>query len=104
MIKVMIGFHKKPDSDIQPVLQKLRSFAMTFQGFKGMESLESDEGGSIIVMEFNWESLDHWKAWKASQVQKQILEDAAGLLLDRPKMSVYKVVPLSGWPTGGSLP
>ena len=31
MIKVMIGFNKKPGIDIQPTIQKIKAFAMTFQ-------------------------------------------------------------------------
>jgi len=104
MIKVMIGFNKKPDADIQPVIQKIKAFAMTFRGFAGIEDLESEEGGSIVVLLFNWKSTDDWNAWKASHAQKQILDEAQGLLMDRPKMTAYKVVPVTGWPSGGLLP
>lgn len=77
---------------------------MTFQGFLGIESLESEEGGSIVVLLFNWKSMDDWNAWKASHTQQYILEEAQEMLIDQPKMTVYKVVPVTGWPSGGFLP
>ena len=104
MIKVMIGFNRKPGVDIQPTLHKLKSFAMTFQGFLGIESLESEEGSPIVVLLFNWESSDDWNVWKASHIRKQILDGAQALLLDEPKVTAYKVVPFSGWPSEGLVP
>ena len=104
MIKVMIGFNKRPNVDIQSTLQKLKSYAMTFRGFSGIESLESEEGGSIVVLVFNWERLDDWNTWKASHARKQLLDETQALLFYEPKVTAYKVVPMSGWSSKGSIP
>lgn len=104
MIKVMIGFHKKPGADVQPTLQKLKAFAMTFEGFAGTENLESEDGGSIFVLLFNWQTQNDCQAWKESHLLQQILKEAGVLLIDQPKVTTYKVLPASGWPSIGSIP
>ena len=97
MIKVIIGYKLKKGADIQPILLKLRSYAMTFPGFVGAENLVSKKDNSIVAMQTNWERLEDWKTWESSKVRQQILREAETLLVEEPKVTIYKIMPTSGW-------
>jgi len=97
MIKVIIGYKLKENADIQPILLKLRSYAMTFPGFVGAENLLSKQDNSIVVMQSNWENLENWKAWESSKVRQQILQEAKKLLVEDPEVTIYTIMPTSGW-------
>ena len=49
MIKVIVGYKVKNVWEIQPILHKLRSLALQYQGFIGFESLQSEQDKNTIV-------------------------------------------------------
>jgi heme-degrading monooxygenase HmoA len=73
MIKVMVGYKLKRDADIQPILLKLRTHAMTYPGFVGAENLVSREDSSIVAMISIWEKPEHWRVWEGSAIRQEIL-------------------------------
>ena len=97
MVKVIIGYKLKQGADIQPILLRLRSYAVTFPGFVGAENLRSERDPAIVVMQSNWLELKDWKTWESSKIRQQILKDAQSLLEDEPRVTVYMIMPTSGW-------
>jgi heme-degrading monooxygenase HmoA len=97
MIKVIEGYELKKGADIQPVFQKLRSSAMTFPGFINAEHIRSVKGTYISALLYNWERLENWEAWESSKLRQQILHEAEALLVSKPRITIYEVVPTSAW-------
>jgi heme-degrading monooxygenase HmoA len=97
MIKVIEGYELKKGADIQPVFLKLRSYAMTFPGFISAEHIRSVKGTSIVALLYNWERLEDWDAWESSKLRQQIIQEAEALLISKPRITVYTVVPTSAW-------
>jgi len=97
MIKVIEGYELKKGTDIQPVFQKLRSYAMTFPGFISAEHIRSMKGTSIAALLYNWERLENWEAWESSKLRQQILQEAEALLVSKPRITIYEVMPTSAW-------
>jgi heme-degrading monooxygenase HmoA len=97
MIKVIEGYELKKDADIQPLFLKIRSYAMTFPGFISAEHIRSVKGTSIAALLYNWERLEDWDAWETSKLRQQILQEAEALLVSKPRITVYMVIPTSAW-------
>jgi heme-degrading monooxygenase HmoA len=97
MIKVIVGYELKEGVDIQPVLLKLRSYAMTFPGFISAEHIRSMKDTSIVALLYNWERLEDWDAWESSKLRHQILQEAEALLVSKPRITVYTIMPTSAW-------
>jgi heme-degrading monooxygenase HmoA len=97
MIKVIVGYELKEGADIQPILLKLRSYAMTFPGFISAEHIRSVKDTSIVALLYNWEGLENWEAWESSKLRQQILQEAEALLVSKPRITIYEVMPTSAW-------
>ncbi len=97
MIKVIIGYRIQKGADIQPILLKLRSYAMTFPGFVGAENLVNENETSIVAMIQTWDRVEDWKAWEPSTIRQSISREAKSLLLEEPRVTVYRVMPTTGW-------
>ena len=97
MMKVIEGYELKKGADIQPVFQKLRSYAMTFPGFISAEHIRSVKGISIAALLYNWEKLENWEAWESSKLRQQIVQEAEALFVSNPRVTVYEVMPTSAW-------
>ncbi len=97
MIKVIVGYKLKKGADIQPILQKLNSYALTFSGFISAENIRSEKNHSVVAMQSNWEKLENWKAWESSKVRQQVLQEAEPLLAAKTRVTVYTIMPTSGW-------
>jgi heme-degrading monooxygenase HmoA len=97
MIKVIVGYRLKVGADIQPVLIKLRSYAMTFHGFIGAENLINIQDSAIVAMVSTWENADDWRMWEDSKIRKQILKEAEAILLEKPRVTIYRLMPTTGW-------
>jgi heme-degrading monooxygenase HmoA len=97
MIKVIVSYKPKKGADMQPVFLKLRSHAMTFPGFISAENIVSVEDASIAALVYNWERPEDWDAWESSKLRQQILQEAEALLVSKPTVTVYMVVPTSTW-------
>jgi heme-degrading monooxygenase HmoA len=97
MIKVIEGYELEGGADIQPVFLKLRSYAMTFPGFISAEHIRSVKGSPISALLYNWNRLEDWEIWESSSLRQQILQEAESLSISKPRITVYEVVPTSGW-------
>jgi antibiotic biosynthesis monooxygenase (ABM) superfamily enzyme len=97
MIKVIEGLKLKPGTNIQPILLKLRTQAMTYPGFIGADNLISEKDNSIVAMISTWEKPEYWYAWESSKIRQEILREAKALLLEEPRVMVYKLIPTVAW-------
>jgi heme-degrading monooxygenase HmoA len=97
MIKVIIGYKLKEGADIQPVLLKLRSHAMTYAGYVGGENLINDKDTSIVAIITTWEKADDWRSWEASKARQEIHREAEPLLAEEPRVAIYRIIPTVRW-------
>jgi len=92
MIKGIVGCKVRKDTDLEPVLLKLKSHATQYQGFKGMENLVSEENTSVVAMVSTWESLEDWKSWAQSTITQELLRQAETLLMEQPRVTTYRMM------------
>ena len=92
MIKGIVGCKVRKDRDLEPVLLKLKSHAMQYQGFKGMENLVSEESASVVAMVSTWESLEDWKSWAQSSITQEVFRQAETLLTEEPRVTTYRMM------------
>ena len=97
MIRVIIGYKIKKNADTQPILNKLRAHAMTYPGFIGAENLQNVKDSSIVAMFQTWDRLEDWLAWEPSIIRKAILDEAKPILHEDPRVTIFRVIPTSGW-------
>ena len=97
MIKVIVGYKLKEGADFDPVLRKLRSQAMQFPGFVGAENLVSDKDYHIVALVSTWEKVEAWRQWEKSKIRQDILEQAASLLVEEPRVTTYTIIPTVRW-------
>jgi antibiotic biosynthesis monooxygenase (ABM) superfamily enzyme len=97
MIKVIIGYKVKKSTDIEPILLKLRSNAITFPGFVAAENLQNQKDSSIIAMVQTWDRMEDWTAWELSKIRQSILAEAKPLLQETPRVTVYRIVGTRSW-------
>jgi len=98
MIKGIVGCKVRKDTDVEPILLKLKSHATQYQGFKGMENLVGADNASVVAMVSTWESLEDWKSWAQSTITQQLLRQAEALLVEEPRVTTYRMmVPAVMW-------
>ena len=97
MIKVINGYKLKRGADIEPILLRLREYAMSYPGYVGAENLVSDSDPSIVAIISTWESVEHWKAWQESKMRGGIMREAAPLLEEELRVSIYRVLSTMRW-------
>ena len=97
MIKVIVGYRLKKGADIQPMLLKLRSYAMTYLGFVGAENLLSEQDSSIVAMVSTWEKVEDWRLWETSKARREILREAEALLVEEPRVTIHRIMPTVRW-------
>jgi len=92
MVKGIVGYNVKKDKDIQPTLLKLRSNAMQYPGFRGVENLVSRKNVSIVAMVSTWDRLENWRTWEASGITQELLREAETILMETPRVTTYMTV------------
>ena len=97
MIKGIVGCKVRKDRDLEPILLKLKSHALQYQGFKGTENLVSEENASVVAMVSTWESLEVWKSWVQSRITREVLRQAETLLVEEPRVTTYRMMPPVRW-------
>ena len=97
MIKVIEGFKLKVDADIQPVLMKLRSHAITYPGFISAENLISTQDRSIVFVIYTWNRVEDWHLWDNTSVRKNILKEAEALLSEQSRVRIYRTMSTTIW-------
>ena len=104
MMKVIEGYELKSGADIQSLFLKLRSYAMTFPGFISAEHIRSVKGTPIAALLYNWKRREDWEAWESSKLRQQLLHEAEALLISKPRITIYEVIPTSAWTYTGHKP
>ena len=97
MIKGIVGYKVRKDRDLEPILLKLKSHAMQYQGFKGMENLFGEENASVVATVSTWENLEDWVSWAQSAITQEVLRQAKTLLIEEPRVTTYKMKPAIRW-------
>ena len=93
MIKVMVGYKVKDITQIQPILLKIRSQAMTYRGFVMSEVLLSQSDVSLVAVEKTWDRIEDWKEWEKSALRQSLLREAEKFLLEEPRVTIYRIMP-----------
>ncbi|MGQ9545901.1 MAG: antibiotic biosynthesis monooxygenase family protein [Dehalococcoidia bacterium] len=94
MVKGILGWKIKKNVDIEPLLLKLRSHAMQYQGFKTMESLVGEDDASVVATLSTWETPQHWRLWIESTITQELLRQAQAFLVEAPRVTTYMVMML----------
>jgi len=97
MIKVITGYRIKEGQDIESILFKLRSHAMTFRGFVGSENLLGESDRRIVATATSWEKGENWREWENSGIRQAILRELRPLLEEEPRITIYRIMPATGW-------
>ena len=97
MIKVIVEYKVKRGEDIQPILLKLRSHAITYPGFVAAENLISDKDSSIIAVVSTWAKVEDWRIWEKSKIRQELAREAEGLLKEEPRATTYRIMPTATW-------
>ena len=93
MVKIIVGYKRKEGIDIQPLLMKLRSAAITYPGFISAENLVSNRDNSIVFTLYTWDSIPKWHLWENAIIRKKILQEAEPMLCDQPRVRTYQILP-----------
>ena len=97
MITVIVGYRLKTGANIQPILMKLMSNVITHPGFIKAENLVSTKDKAIAVIIYTWDNIEAWHIWENSSIRQKIIKQADILLLEQPRVTVYQVMPTTGW-------
>lgn len=97
MIKVIVGYKVRKGKDIKPILLGLRSHAMTYHGFVSAENLISEKDISIVAVVSTWAKAEDWRVWEKSTIRQELLRQAETLLVEEPKVTIYRTVPTARW-------
>jgi antibiotic biosynthesis monooxygenase (ABM) superfamily enzyme len=100
MIKVIVGFKVKDVTQIEPILLKIRSQAMTYRGFVRSEILLSESDVSLIAVEKTWDRIEDWREWEKSTLRQSLLQEAKEFLLEEPRVTIYRIIPTAFTWTG----
>ena len=92
MIKVIRGYRLRKGADVQPILIRLRSHALTYPGYIGGENLVSERNSRIVAMLSTWENAEQWKLWETSTTVQGILKAIDSLIIGKPRLTVYKIM------------
>jgi heme-degrading monooxygenase HmoA len=97
VIKAIVGYKLKEGADFGPILRKLWSQAAQSPGFIGAENLLSEADHNIVALVTTWETIENWHGWEKSRIRQDILREAAPLLEEDPRVTVYTVTPTVRW-------
>ena len=98
MVRIVIERHLKEGKKgaLMPLLRELRAAAMHQPGYVTGETLASAEDPSTISVLSTWRSLEDWKAWEKSDQRIKLYKQIEQLLVEKPKVSIYKVMAVEG--------
>jgi len=97
MIKGVIGYKVVSYKDVEPILMKLRSYAMQSPGFVGAENLVSEEDYSVVIMISTWQTIEHWRSWVDSSITRDLLKQAKGFVKGAARVTTYRTMPTVAW-------
>ena len=97
MIKVIAGYKQKEGKDILPLLLKLRTSAMQYQGFVSAENLFNDKDSSLIILISTWETSEYWRVWEGSKIKQELQQQLETLLKQKPRVTIYNIMSTRSW-------
>ena len=97
MVKVIIGYRLKRGADILPMLVKLRSHAMTYPGYVGAENLMNNHDVTIVAIITTWEDVEYFREWEKSRSRQSIIKEFEDILVEEPKVTIYRIIPTRKW-------
>jgi antibiotic biosynthesis monooxygenase (ABM) superfamily enzyme len=97
LIKGIIGYKVLSYKDLEPILMKLRSYAMQYPGFLGAENLVSEEDFSVVLMITTWETIENWRTWAGSRGTQDLLQQAKGVVTGAARLTAYRTMPTVEW-------
>jgi len=97
MIKGVIGYKVVSYKDVEPILMKLRSYAMQYPGFVGAENLVSEEDYSVVIMISTWETIEYWRTWVESRITRDLLKQAKAVVVGAARITTYRTMPTVEW-------
>ena len=97
MIKVIVGYKVKFGENMASIVLKLRTNAMTYQGFVSSEHLMNEEDSSIIAVVESWNTVEDWREWEKSGIRQAILREAKPLLAEELRVTIYRVMHTVRW-------
>ena len=92
MVKGIVGCKVRKNTDLEPMLLKLKSHAAQYEGFKGMENLVSEENASVVGMVTTWDSLEAWRSWARSTITQELLRQVETLPTEEPRLTTYRMM------------
>jgi quinol monooxygenase YgiN len=96
MVKIITERHVKKGKQ-EEYIQLIREFhpiAKQQQGYITADPLVSAEDPSIFLVVSTWEKPEDWKAFVNSEMGRKLFELTSPLLKEKPKSTVYHIVPL----------
>jgi heme-degrading monooxygenase HmoA len=97
MIKGVIGYKVVSYKDVEPILMKLRSYAMQYPGFVGAENLVSEEDFSVVIMISTWETIENWRTWVESRITRDLFKQAKAVVVGSARITTYRTMPTVEW-------
>jgi len=97
MVKGIIGYKALSYKDVEPILMKLRSYAMQYPGFINAENLVSEKDHSVVVMTSTWETIGDWRTWMGSRETRDLLRQARAAVMGAPRIAAYMIMPTVEW-------
>lgn len=97
MIRVIEGLKVKDFLEVQPILLKIRANAMQYPGYVGSEFLIDNQAGDVVVVISTWMTSDSWRLWEKSQVRADLYQQAESVILEEPRLSIFRVIPTQAW-------
>ena len=97
MIRVIEGHKVKDYIDMQPILLKIRANAMQYPGYVGSEFLIDNKANDVVVVISTWMTPEAWQLWEKSKVRADLYQQAEWLMVEEPRISIYRIVPTQAW-------
>ena len=85
MIKVIVGYKVRRGENIEPILHEIRSNAI------------SEKDISIVAVVSTWEKAEDWRIWEKSTIRQKLLRQAETILVEEPRVTVYRTAPTARW-------
>jgi len=84
-------------SKLRSIVLKLRSSAMTYNGFVRSETLLGEPDSSIVAVEKTWDNIQYWREWEGSEIRRELIQEVEPLLAEEPRVTVYTIMPTEKW-------
>ena len=90
-IKIIIkrNVPKGRETELLPLLVKLRSLATAQPGYISGETLRNVDDPEDYLVISTWQSIDEWKAWAANKARAEIQDEIDALLGQKTEYGIY---------------